>query len=155
MKDWIVEEASLIKAGFIYSSLMILLALNPGSENIGSEVGSSLIIEALTAACLPFYFVLCIRYIKGSTKTSNKPPYHQTPLTVWDYVWRAFVAMWVTTIPLTFILTIWPDVIRNTHWLIVTMITLIEVPIVILVLFCSDRIAFLKKMFLFFKGIRL
>ena len=108
--------------------------------------GADALVMVLIIAVYYLYLLLCIRYIRGKRMASRKPPYHETEIGTWGYLWRGWVAMLVTAFLLAFFSSFAMGPISGLA------VFLIATPLVIWLLFCPDRIAFVKRILAHVRG---
>jgi hypothetical protein len=84
---WVSDEITLIKAWGILTLVDILgVLLQPQSALVPEHyhyVGMVISAIAIGAS------LLSVRYIRGKSVRSRKPPYYETELGVWGYIWRS------------------------------------------------------------------
>ncbi|MDO8826199.1 hypothetical protein [Methylophaga sp.] len=149
MKNWIIKEMPLLKAWVILFAINVLLSLSEPNF----EIKSNLITQYLITTLFFLFLLICIRYIRGKYIQSRKFPSYQIEMGVWGYIWRFLVTIWVTSIfVLLGIYLITGQVLQNNP-LLGQIIFVIASPFVVWLLFCKERIAFVKKVLFYLRGI--
>lgn len=141
MKNWFYINTSLIKAFFILIFAGIFLDALPQDPEV--TIPSYSATAHIMSVLLLMFSLLSIRYIKGNSPVLN----------TWGYIWRYLITLTFTFILLMLIsksiLRI--DVSAETSELS-QLICLFLTPIVVWLFFCNERIEYVKKVAMYFRG---
>lgn len=142
MIKWLSEEPAMIKAW------IVLLLLSSLSMFLGYYKPQGFTIFVSIFAQL--YTLACIRYIRGSVVKTEHADIIVKKLTVWGYIWRNFVSMFICIFSVIIVkLIILGSNIKITQTQFITFY-FVMFPIIVWGLFCKQRIAFLRRFLMYF-----
>lgn len=146
---WTYKEIALVRAGLI---LTVFFGLAPFLGEADIEPMYPLYIEIPSALFFIFYTLICIRYIRGKEIISKKSPYHSKELTIWSYLWRFVIVVlfWIFSVVAVVVMEV--DWKVNFQWIAGVIFMLVFTFMGVWLLFCSERIKFAKRLYLYFKG---
>ena len=150
MMIWINEEAPLLKAWFILMLVLILPNLIFKDPNIQAQSYS--ILDYILSAILLFFILVCVRYIRGKKVEVNKPPYGEINLNTWGYIWRTFVAYIFNMVFVLGAVYLFTGETNPLGSIFNQILIILATPFVIWVLFCKERINFIKKAIMYLRG---
>ena len=131
MKNWIIEESSLLKAWIVFYIISSLLVI------VYSTKTYSVLIYFIWAL-YTLYLLICLRYIRGDN------------LGIWGYVWRALVSFCALELIILLMFFMPMEIIPN--GLIFIFVVILVTPFAVWLLFCRDRITLAKKVVMYLRG---
>ena len=142
MKAWVRDEASLLTA---WAILLVLVLPS-------LFIADSGFVQYAFWTLMLLSFPLSIRYIRGKKVQARKPPYQEKELGVWGYFWRSWVSLWVVVL----LVGLGSCLLTGTAPLVDSFFGqasfLVAAPFVVWLLFCKERLAFAKRIFLYLNG---
>ena len=141
MKEWFNKETSLVKAFFTLTFVFLIVDALPQDPNFPNPSYS--VLAYVMSAILLAFTLLCIRYIRGNDPILN----------VLGYIWRYLITLTFTIALLALVskLILRINIGAETSE-IGQLISLFLIPIVVWLFFCKERIEYLKKLTMYFKG---
>lgn len=141
LKDWLHKETSLVQTFFILIFVYLMLDALPQDPEVPMP-SYSVLVYILSVVSLALS-LLCIRYIRGNNPVLYNVGY------IWRYVVTSSFTFLIFALLSNFILRV---NIVDIPTEINLLFTLLLTPIVVWMFFCKERIEFLKKVIVYFKG---
>ena len=154
MKKWISAEAPLIKVWgillFVVSLIQVFYTRTPDLSEHGFGA-----LRFLASAIFVLFLLTCTRYIRGKKIVSKKSPYREMELTVWSYVWRAYISFHVSLVIVllaiaTLILIL--GIVPSGTVILGPILYVLAIPLSVWLLFCPDHIAFARRVLMYLRG---
>ena len=149
ISEWLDAERPVWVSGLIICAVMVALTgLRAARDPAAHPVQAGALIEA---ALMQFYLVLLIRYIRGPYRgDSFKPPYQKKRLGIWGYLWRAYVLLWLSILPVGFaVFRLAED--PAARYVVGTITTLIVPAALCWLLFGRERIQFVRRIVSYYR----
>ncbi|MDH3324785.1 MAG: hypothetical protein OEL89_04045 [Candidatus Peregrinibacteria bacterium] len=150
MKDWIYEEAPLLKAWGVLVLLIILPWLLPGDPTVVAMKYS--IFSWFLSVLIPFITMCSIRYIRGKEWREKYPPYRAREFGVWGYFWRSIVSMLFSQLVVLILCKILLGSVSTQSVAFNQICVIIVTPFIVWLLFCRARLVFAKKVIMYIQG---
>ena len=152
MRDIITNEKALVISIIILTAFSAFLYINQPNQQgqVPSYSSTEIILKALYSFLSSLYVLIIIRVIRGKVKKSNKSPYLETELNVWDYVWRYFVVAWLASFSIIASLFLPMDTFFGKG--IFTILLAVLIPLIVLILFGENRVNKIKNFIGYFSG---
>ena len=135
--------------GVVWSawSIVSLLALLPASRHMGSPDAVMTAFALLSAALRGATAVLAVYVLHGAQLPSRKSPYGMLPMSLGGLVWRSYLAMLLSLLPMLLVayLVLGPaDVYTMPRLLLGLAIGMVSEVFVVWLLFSKDRVGQLR-----------
>lgn len=135
MKKWIYKESNLLTAWAVIATLSVLFSFLPSDTQVTQGYTTS---EHLVWSLVWLYPLACIRYIKGEQQ-----------LGVWGYIWRLYIC---TVIIFLFLMLVFSGSQPTEDLILKRVFIILSIPVTVWLLFCPNRIQFIKNLIMYFRG---